>query len=373
MSQDFHNPHSRTLGAKEVRQAVDSWLGFIEEIWLRSVNAAATSIRQMIRIAEVEAQQPSNLERLFTSLLAEYANCWSGIMVGVPIAAELAASRMRAPPPTLPSEDAPGMEGAAPRTIGKICKLAGGKPFALPARIIDASQGWAVYPVPAAAATAVLGPATDFVSPFDAGGGRTLFVLSATDYRVADLGNYREIGLAVAVVPASERAGAPGVMFVGLAVSAEFSRDASRAIWGLEKVFHEDLSVWYSASCARFGLDERAMALSVTFPRFGQARSQSIPMLVYSRLAGAETRASAPVVSMMSRSGEREGIQVGGSVGVQLGSANPAGCVCRGFTEQCLCRTVEQFGIQNRLPAVNGWSEHLSFTLEGPQKLRVSR
>ena len=75
---------------------------------------------------------------------------------------------------------------------------------------------------------------------------------------------------------------------------------------------------------------------------------------------------------MLTLSGRGQRIQVGGSVSIRLGGGNGAHCICRGVPEDCLCRTLEEFEIKDRLPAANGWTEHLSGILDAPQAVRLS-
>jgi hypothetical protein len=244
------------------------------------------------------------------------------------------------------------------------------RPFALPARFIEASEGAAVYVVSSAVATSVLGEVADFVSPFELGGGRTLLAVIGIDYRVSDLGQCNEIALAVSVRPRNDRTGPPGAMFVGIAVSSAFSRDASRAIWGLHKVFHKDLSVSYRPDRVRFGLTaDHPGTLSVAFPRFGTAASNQIPIPIYSRLESSGSEAATPLRSIMSLSGRGEGVQVGGSVSIRVGQPNAWNCICRGAVENCLCRTLQKFDVEQRLPALNVWIGHLSGAFEAPEEL----
>jgi hypothetical protein len=240
-----------------------------------------------------------------------------------------------------------------------------------PARITDASQGWAVYVVSCKVASEVLGSSADFVAPFDLGGGRTLLAVLGVEYRVSDFGQYREIALALAVTALNDRRGIPGAMFVGIAVSGEFSRDVARAVWGLRKTLNKDLSVTYHADRVNFGLrSDHSQALSITFPRFGRGRFDRIPILLYSQQDSANLDNATQ--SVLSLSGRGEGLQIGGSVSIRLGSADPASCICRGSLADCLCRTLEEFDVKDRLPAANGWTEHLSGTLSEPRKLQLS-
>jgi hypothetical protein len=244
---------------------------------------------------------------------------------------------------------------------------------ALPVRCLDASQGWAVYVVPCERATPMLGNSADFLIPFDLGGGRTLLAVLGTDYRASDLGRYQEIALALAVMPRNAPMGVPGAMFLGIGVSGEFARDTARAIWGLRKVFNKDLSVVYRPHRAAFGLgSDHPESLSIGFPRFGQRRSEEVPVSIYSRQDGGDGHGATPLRSMLMMSGRGQGIQVGGSVSIRLGGGDRAHCVCQGLPEDCLCRTLEEFAVKDRLPAANGWTEHLSGILDAPQAVQLS-
>jgi hypothetical protein len=245
--------------------------------------------------------------------------------------------------------------------------------LALPVRFIDASQGWAVYVVPCERAAQLLGGSADFLIPFDLGGGRTLLAVLGTDYRASDLGRCQEIALALTVTRRNAPMDVPGAMFLGIGVSGEFACDTGRAIWGLRKVFNKDLAVAYRPHRAAFGLgSDHPESLSIGFPRFGQRRFEGIPVSIYSRQDGGERRSATPLRSVLTLSGRGQGIQVGGSVSIRLGGGDRAHCVCRGLPEDCLCRTLEEFEVTDRLPAANGWTEHLSGILEAPQAIHLS-
>lgn len=369
MPQRSAPPFARSLATRTMYALADNYARFAEDVWTRYWRAGATGFRQALRIVEHASVQPFDAEGLFAEMLGQYADYLSAMTIGGPAAAELAAARLRETARPAPHELEPFVRGAPPGTRTRLRELPGPAgsetPFALPARVIEGSQGWAVYLVSAETAASVLGENARFAAPFDAGGRRTLLVVSGSDFRVGDLGSYREIALALAVVPRADPHAAPGTMFVGFVVSGEFTRDASRAIWGLEKVVDPDLAVSYAPDIVRFGLD-RPDSLAATFPRFGTRRSDHIPLLVYSRLAEPDP---VPVVSLMTRGGRGEGVQIGGSVVLRLGLGNPSGCACRGSAEQCLCRTFARFGVAGRLPAANGWTEHLSGTFDAPRRL----
>jgi hypothetical protein len=375
MRQAPPNLQMETL-TRQVYRLLDGYARLGEDLWGRSWNIASGSLRRAVGQVERSALGLRGAEHLFRNLLDEYANYVAEMAMVLPLAAEAASARIDRAPRAVPNGGEMHREGAAPRAAGVMYEVPGtagsAQPLALPlpARFIDASQGWAVYVVPAQIATEILGASTEMVTPFDLGGGRALLAVMGIDYRVCDLGRYQEIALALAVRSNSDPAEIPGAMFVGIGVNGEFSRDAGRAVWGLEKVLHTDLSVSYSPDRVRFGLGPRHPdALSIGFPRFGARRSDRIPILIYSRRDDPARQAATPLRSIMSLSGHGGGLQIGGSVSIHLGSANRSACVCRGSIEHCLCRTLETFDVKDRLPAANGWTEHLSGIFDAPEEL----
>jgi hypothetical protein len=358
---------------------VDSYVRFGEELWGRSWNIAAESLQRAVREVEGSAVRPRRPQHLLGNLLAEYANYVSGMAMVLPLAAENAAERIDGRRRRIPDDEDGVRDGTAPRTLSRMIDWPGsgaGAPstsLALPVRFIDASQGWAVYVVPFAVATRVLGSSTDFLNPFELGGRRTLLAVLGTDYRASDLGRCREIALALAVALRNAPTGVPGAVFLGIGVSGEFACDTGRVIWGLRKVFNKDLSVAYRPNRAAFGLgSDHPESLSIGFPRFGRRRSEGIPVSIYSRQDGGGGHNATPLRSVLTLSGRGQGVQVGGSVSIRLGSGDRAHCVCRGLPEDCLCRTLEEFEVKDRLPAANGWTEHLSGILDEPQAVRLS-
>jgi hypothetical protein len=372
-------PPGRPVSRHMFYQLADCYLGFFEELWGRSWNIASQSLRQLVHEASRSGVRPRGADHLLRNLLDQYTNYVSGMVMALPLAAEWTAARAsdttRSPRP----EQDFALGEAAPRTIGIMHELygtsadAGSTPFVTPARITDASQGWAMYVVPCKIAEEVLGKNADFVAPFDLGGGRTLLAVLGVDYRVTDFGQYREIALALAVTARSDPAGIPGVIFLGIAVTGEFSREVARDVWGLQKILCKDLAVAYRPDRVNFGLSsDHGQGLSITFPRFGGGSFDRIPMLIYSRQDSGDQRAAAPMQSVLSLSGQGEGVQIGGSVSIHVGSANRAGCICRGSLADCLCRMLEAFDVKDRLPVANGWTEHLSGTFHEPRVLDLS-
>jgi hypothetical protein len=377
----FVPPGNQSLPLSLTRYAsrlVDNYVRFGEEVWGRSWNIASESLRRAVREVEGSAVHPRRPQHLLRNLLDESANYVSGMAMVLPLAAEAAAGRIDGGPRRMPGDEHMAGDGTAPRTIGRMIEWPSGAgapstSLALPVRFIDASQGWAVYVVRSEVATRVLGSSADFLNPFDLGGGRTLLAVLGTDYRASDLGRCHEIALALAVTLRNAPTGVPGAIFLGIGVSGEFACDTGRVIWGLRKVFNKDLSVAYRPNRSAFGLaSDHPESLSIGFPRFGQRRSEGIPVSIYSRQNGGEGHIGTPLRTVLTLSGRGQGIQVGGSVSIRLGGGDRAHCLCRGSLEDCLCRTLEEFEVKDRLPAANGWTEHLSGILDAPQALRLS-
>jgi hypothetical protein len=358
--------------ARQCYRLFEDYLRFGEDLWGRSWAIASGSLRRAVDQVERGSLGLRGSEHLFRGLLDEYANFMFEMAMAVPLAAETASHRMRAARLS-PREE--GIAGEVPvmSTGGVIQEVpshrADGRPrqLALPVRFIDASQGWAVFVIPSRIATEVLGASADMVMPFDLGGGRTLVTVMGIDYRVCDLGRYQEIAVALIVTSRDTPAAVPGAIFVGIGVNGEFSRDAARSAWGLEKVFHEDLSVSYRPDSVGFGLKSRdPETLSISFPRFGTRRFDGVPLLIHSRRRSSDGQQAQSLQSLMSLSGHGGGVQVGGSVSIRLGSIARAACICQGSSEHCLCNRLRQLDVTDRLPAANGWTEHLSGTFEAP-------
>ncbi|MGC2202003.1 MAG: hypothetical protein WA633_17945 [Stellaceae bacterium] len=375
MRQDAPNLRTPAL-ARQYYRLFEGYLRFGEDLWGRSWTIASGSLRRAVEQVERGSLGLRSSEHLFRSLVDEYANFIFEMATAWPLAAETASSGI-SPAPLMPRAEGMGGEVPVTRTSGVTQEVPGrggdgpSRSLALPVRFIDASQGWAAYVVPWGIATEMLGASTDMVMPFDLGGGRALVVVMGIDYRVCDLGRYQEIALALIVTAKIDPAGIPGAMFVAIGVNGEFSRDAGQAVWGLEKVFSEDLSVTYRADSVGFGLRSgHPETLSISFPRFGTRRFHGIPILIHSRRRHGDGQRVQSLQSLMSLSGHGGGVQVGGSVSIRLGRIDRAACICQGSIEDCLCNRLRRLDVTGRLPAANGWIEHLSGIFEAPRALR---
>lgn len=276
-----------------------------------------------------------------------------------------------------------------------------GAPFLLPARVLDASQAWAVWFVPLQQARRLMRDAVelghqppaalDAFEPVAVGSGAAMVSLLVSDYRASDFGVTQEIGLTLAVSPAGGSVSEPGQMFVRLIVTDPYSIAAARQVWGIRKDFWDNaaaaetrsqIEVGYSEGrvrCCVGAIGPRSAAapstLDLEFPRFGAGRSDGLPSVIYSMVKphGLPAAPTAPARSILRRSGTREGMQFGGKVALRLPPSREegraAGCLCSGGMA-CLCDALRGLGLDRRQPAANGWTEHMSAELDEPVLLR---
>jgi hypothetical protein len=254
------------------------------------------------------------------------------------------------------------------------CFEVDGKPFPMPARVLDASQGWAMYFVKTDAANRSLEAADKTfcknLSAFDAGGGRTPLMVTAVDYRNSDFGVHQEFVVALMVTAKDDPSGRLFEYYLAIVVTKKFAREAARVVWGLEKIFCPEFAVRYSADTVRFGLSNRSgKALAIRLPRFGDGHSSDQPTFFLSQRSGGEERRT--YWSITTKSGRGEGIQIGGSVLLELGTRESSECVCGDGESACLCDMLRSFDIAERRPAANGWTERQTALFGGPRLLAL--
>ena len=83
------------------------------------------------------------------------------------------------------------------------------------------------------AANRALGAASDYLSAFDAGDGRTPLTIIGVDYRNSDFGVYPEIAIALTVTAKGDPAGQLFVYYLAIVVTQEFTREAARSRMGV--------------------------------------------------------------------------------------------------------------------------------------------
>ena len=74
------------------------------------------------------------------------------------------------------------------------------------------------------------------LSAFDAGGGRTPLTIVGVDYRNSDFGVYPEFVVALTVTAKGDPARQLFAYYLAIVVTQEFTKEAARIVWGLEKI-----------------------------------------------------------------------------------------------------------------------------------------
>jgi hypothetical protein len=308
-------------------------------------------------------------ELLLRNMASGYVNCLGELAAIAPSVAEKAAMELtRRSDAGL--EPIIGDAHGGPQPDGEIFEV-GGKPFAMPARVLDASQGWAMFFVDTKAANDALGPdVRDILSAFDAGGGRTPLMIIGVDYRNSDFGVYPELVVALTVTAKDDPAGQLFAYYLAIVVTQQFTKDAARVVWGLEKTVSARLEVRYAADNVLFAVhNTKGKAFSIRFPRFGDARSSDQPTFSISRRgAGPERRT---YWAMTTKSGSGEGTQIGGSVQLEFGK--PGDDLRLAADGVGLSEMLRGFDIADRLPAANGWTERQTAVFGPPRLLDFPR
>jgi Acetoacetate decarboxylase (ADC) len=345
-----------------LRRSCRAYVHFSADIWMRSVKIAA-SYAWLSVDRTTSPKSELSTRGLFTSFIFALQNYWIEMATIIPLAIEGLANGEFGEG-GISDEFGRPLDLTSPR---KKMFSVGDKPVMLPARIADASQGWALYFVAADLAQDELIKREKEFTVIDVGLGRTPVVIFGIDHRQSDLGKYQEIGVALFVRPRHNPLELPGIFFLSLVVSDQFTIDASRIIWGYQKSLAKHMTVKYSANSSEFWIDDRdPTTLSVSFPQFGRSRSTDIPCYIYS-VSGSDNN---KVVqrTMLSRSAIEEGIQIDGEVKVQLGKGSEKNCVCRGSAVRepdCICSILRGLQIPER-PAANGWAQSMSGSFGPP-------
>jgi hypothetical protein len=360
-SRPSRNDDLLRLGAQALRFGAEAY----GQWWTVTGRSLRREAERLVRGAKTSAPRSALLQ----GLASGYVN-WLGELAAIAPALAQKAAMELASAPRGDLESGTGRGDAGPATEGDYFEVAG-KPFAMPARVLDASQGWAIYFVSTEAANRALGAARDYLSAFDAGGGRTPLTIIGVDYRNSDFGVYPEFVVALTVTVKGDPAGQLFVHYLAIIVTQEFTQQAALVVWGLEKTLAPGLTARYAADSVRFGLSgENDKALSIRFPRFGNGHSSDMPTLSISQRASLTTGGPERRTcwAMTTKSGSGEGTQIGGSVVLELGKPADNLCLCSDGKSACLCDTLRSFDIAEELPAANGWTERQTATF-GPPRL----
>src|ERR1700730_297693 len=106
-------------------QLVDNYLRLGVELWGRSWNNASESFRQTFNELGRSVVQPRSVEHLFRTVLREYSNFVTGMIMVLPLAADSAAARTDSARRTFAPENPVAMDGGAPLVTGAIHELPG--------------------------------------------------------------------------------------------------------------------------------------------------------------------------------------------------------------------------------------------------------
>ena len=375
----------------EFYRLIDIYVRAGEEIAGRPWRMTADAMRRVTRRVELGLLGPWSAGQVMTGLAEEYANLMLGLLSAAPTAIENITTGLNNPPPDVLTEYRVSIAGAQPEEFGTLVQVGDNNdtPFILPARVVDASQGWAAWFVPKEKVVALMedskiemqdgqmrgridAAALENFEPLDCGDGRCMVVLLGVDYQVTDCGRYLELALAICVTP-REAAAQPGSLFARLLVSDRFSVEPSRRVWGFHKDFFEDLQVYYGKSYAQFYTGQGATGdFFLTVPRFGTGRSFEIPLVIYSvRDPDINYAIAGPTRTIMARNGTGEGAQIGGTVELQLGTKSSGTCFCGKPDIPCLCDQLRTLGIDKTLPAANGWTERMTGEIGAPGPLHL--
>jgi hypothetical protein len=256
----LRNPKFTTF---EFYRLMDTYVHSGEEAIGRPWRLAAGALRRVIHRVEAGLLGPWSAGQVVSGLAGEYVNLLCGLLTAAPAVIEKVTTRLNNPPPGTMSEYRVPIEGAQPEEHGNLIQVGENEdtPFIVPARVVDASQGWAAWFVPRDKVIALMNGDVksqrideaileDF-EPLDCSDGRSMVVLLGVDYRVSDFGRYHEIALAICVTP-KESAAQPGALFARLLVSDWFSVVPTQRVWGFHKDFFKDLHVHYGDSYAQF-------------------------------------------------------------------------------------------------------------------------
>jgi hypothetical protein len=220
-----------------------------------------------------------------------------------------------------------------------------GRRLGFPVRITDAAAACATYLVRTArAARLVEGTGLELVSV----AGRTPLFLVLVDYKVNDLGDYDEVGVALLV----RHRGRTGPYIHQLPVTQTFTMEAGRALWGLPK--------WLArAELSISGRDATCHLADETGRHVLTAALRTLPLRLPLTVPGALT-ALAPRDDAVLASRVRariSGIRVGlAGATVVLGSGHP------------MADELRAVGLPRR-PVATVIAEHVAFEMDPAQRV----
>lgn len=227
-----------------------------------------------------------------------------------------------------------------------------GRSVVFPLRVLDASEGLVVYPVSLVAAQALLDERHhgDLVA-VDLGRGRSALEIYVVDYRVTDLGTYRELGVALFAAPRT-RPRQMGLAVVEEPVSGSFACRVGVELLGDPKTEArlDFMDGPTSRGCTLIRSGSGTRVLAITVPRGGTGASTDIPYTLYSR-PGDRLH-----TMQLRRTGRGERVVAGGA-GVTLvlhDDADP------------LSRALRTLGALDAEPMLHEWTERMSAQVSRP-------
>jgi hypothetical protein len=235
----------------------------------------------------------------------------------------------------------------------------------LPARVMDASQGFAAWSVDKREIQDELNQAGAGLEAWDIGRGKTLVMLYVADHREGDLGPYAEIMLGCLATQTREPL-AVGLWILGnVPVSSPNVAIVGEQIWGHPKI-PANVAFSYRARSVlcewQGGGAETLLALEL--PRGGEGSSMSLPVLIYGRRRQYDGGPYGFYQTLITRSGTGEQLR-GGGAGVRLSVPGREG----------LCDYLRRLGLVTtngslaRPPLFTGWSEHVFGEASAPNLL----
>ena len=329
----------------------------LTEAWTRTTSAALLAAADFWgRSLEIVARAVSHANTPGASrgaqrTLADWRHLLTELAMVPGLAIERFGSALTAPASTAASD---------PR------RVVDGRTVLLPARTFDASHGFAVYPVSRRAAQTILDARLGghFVA-IDIGHERAAVQIDVIDYRLSDLGTYRELSLAVIAAPRRD-ASTLGVCVVDEIVNEPFACRAGAAIWGYPKRLGV---LTFSRRGERFTCEvtTEAAGLHVELPTGGTGSSVRIPYRFYSMLDGR------PHGSCLIRTAHGERVRAGGggiTIRLSGGSTDRVGQpVAAPRPVDPLARMLDDLDVERIRPMLHGWAEYVSGESTAPEPI----
>lgn len=348
------SPAERSLYGRQAPR----WSAFSEDVWRRSFDVNADFVKRMSKtILDGFSQRPHVLD--FAQALS--GNCLN-YAANMAMVYPLAAHKL--------TEDA----SQAKHQFYMLSSRERRVPFALPARVLDAKQGQAVYLVDRENAMQWLDDVEDSEAEnglpsahfalFAPRPAKALLVLTAVDYAVSDFGCYTELGAALVVTHKHTPYAPPGLFIKTLLVPHTYTLDAGHQIWGYPKQLDADMFFDTSASAyvtfSVRGDDKGNDVLRLIFPRAGTASSSRVPIVTYTMKY--DCGSCSPVKTVFVRSARGERINAGqGEFKLEIDSANGRAQppYFTGQNAQTLIDRLRTLGVETQSPIGSSFAEHM--------------